>query len=472
MKQATATSPNRRRFLGTLAAAAAAGAPLAGRAAPPLRKVAVIGGGMAGVACAWLLDGACEVALIESQPALGGNVRTVDVVIDGHPYRVDAGAQYFHPGPYPTYVQLLETLGLYPPSTGGSHAFPASITVADPAEGHPRFVSPVLPGRAWPLLAAWNRPGLEAFNRSFSAAQRREARNASWKLTLGEWLPTLGLDAAQWEGMILPWAASIFSGDIEQARSLSARATMVFAAKALPPKPTDPILYYVIEQGMAEVLQRMAAQFTTVQTILGAPVTGVARDAGGGFVVQHSGGPAMFVDDVVFAASGPPTLGLLGGITGTEAQRAALQGIEFFDARLMLHTDPAYAPASPNHWSFLNCRLEGGFCEASMWLTKVLTPAPGASPPGLWKSWVTHRSSLPAQVVHESHYRHLLPTPATIQAQSALRALQGQGGVWFAGGYTLPYDAQETALLSAMSVADGIAAGSVARLRARRRDPR
>jgi uncharacterized protein len=468
MTRPTASGPNRRAVLGALAAA---GAPLAGRAAP-LRKVAVIGGGMAGVACAWLLDDACEVVLIEAAPALGGNVRSVDVLVDGQSYRVDAGAQYFHPGPYPTYVQLLETLGLYPPATGGSHAFPASITVADPAEGRPRFVSPVLPGRAWPLLAAWNRPGLEAFNRSFSAALRREERDASWQLTLGDWLPTLGLDAAQWEGAVLPWAASIFSGDIEQARGLSARAAMVFAAKALPPKATDPILYYVVEQGMIEVLERMVAQFTTVQMLVGAPVTGVARVAGGGFVVQLSAGPVLQVDEVVFAASGPPTLGLLGGISGTAAQRAALQGIEFFDARLMLHTDPAYAPASPNHWSFLNCRIEGDFCEASMWLAKVLTPAPGASPPGVWKSWVTHRASLPAQVVHESQYRHLLPTPATIRSQSALRAMQGQGGVWFAGGYTLPYDSQETALLSAMSVADGIAAGSAARLRARRPEVR
>lgn len=168
---ATVTDPGRRRFLGALAAAA--GAPLAARAAPP-RRVAIIGGGMAGVACAWLLDGHCDVAQIEARDAIGGNVTSVDLVVDGYPYRIDVGAQFFHPGPYPTYVQLLALLGLFPPSTGGSHAFTASITLADPSEGWPRFVSPVLPGRAWPLFAAWNRAGVQAFNRAFSAAARRE----------------------------------------------------------------------------------------------------------------------------------------------------------------------------------------------------------------------------------------------------------------------------------------------------------
>ena len=93
----------------------------------------------------------------------------------------------------------------------------------------------------------------------------------------------------------------------------------------------------------------------------------------------------------------------------------------------------------------------------------MLAPPPGSPPPQLWKSWVTHRSELPLAVLHESTYRHLLPTPATIRAQSALRATQGQGGVWFAGGYTQPYDSQETALLSALDVADAIAGPTVRR---------
>jgi uncharacterized protein len=453
----------RRQALAALGAAA--GLPLLSRAAVPQRRVGVIGAGMAGVACAWLLDGTADVVLFEKEPGLGGNVQTVPVVVDGQPYRVDVGAQFFHPGPYPTYAQLLEQLGLYPPSTGGSHAFAASITLFEPSEGQPRFVSPVLPGRAWPAFAPWNRAGIQAFRTAFAAAERREKIGAPWGLTLGDWLPTLGLSAAQWEGMILPWAASIHSGDVEQARSISARAAMIFAAKALPPRATDPIVYYVLDQGMIEALERMAAQFQSVQVHTGAAVNGVSRRPGGGFLIQADGGLQAEVDEIVFASSGPPTLALLQGVSGTERQRAALQSIEFFDARLMLHTDPAYAPSNTNHWSFLNCRVQGATCEASMWLAPVLTPAPGAGAPNLWKSWVTHRDMPPAEVLHEANFRHLLPTPATIRAQDVLRALQGRDGVWFAGGYTHPYDAQETALLSAMDVAQGLGAGTV-RLRA------
>lgn len=440
---------SRREVLGALVASA--GLPALGSPGTPLRRVGIVGGGMAGVALAWLLDGEREVVLLEARDSVGGNVQTIDVEVDGHTYPVDVGAQYFHPRLYPTYVRLLSALGLYPPdgSGQGSHAFPASITVSVPFQPPPRFVSPLFPGRVWPILAPWNQAGLEAFAVAFAAAKAREEANASWGLTLAAWLPTLGLSQSQWEGMVLPWVASLYSGDVEETRALSARAAMIFAATALPDNPTDPLLYYVVDRGMGEPLRRMIEQFTTVEVHTGAQVTGVAREDGG-FRVFRDGGPSLKVDDLVFASSGPATLQLLQGLPGAAAQRAALQGIQFRDAVLAIHRDPILLTNSA-FWSFFNCEFENGFCEASMWLAKVLNGSPA-----LWKSWITHRERLPVDVVHQASFRHLLPTPASLFAQSVVRALQGQGGLWFAGGYTLPFDSQETALLSAIQVAIGL----------------
>jgi len=266
----------RRQALGLLAAL-----PLLARSGQR-RRVAIVGGGMAGVACAWLLDGECDVALFEAGPAIGGNVKTIEVAAEGSTWRVDLGAQYFHPGPYPNYVALLSALGLYPEATGGCHAFATSITVFDRSQARPGFVSPMFPGRAWAVAAPWNRAGIQAFNAAFDAARRREERDASWELTLGEWLPRLGLAPEQWQGLLLPWAAALHQGDIAGAMDISARAAMVFAALALPEKKTDPLLYYVLEGGMIEPLNRMASQFTTVALATGTPVSSVQRRLGRG----------------------------------------------------------------------------------------------------------------------------------------------------------------------------------------------
>ena len=455
------TTWTRREMLQTVAALASAPV-LAGRAAA-LPRIGIVGAGMAGVSLAWMLDGNYDVTLIEAAPAIGGNVRGVDVDLDGHQFVVDVGAQFFHPGPYPVYTALLSSLGLFPPVSGsneGSHAFPASITVAAQGTALPRFLSPVIPDRSWPILAPWNSAGTAAFASLFTAARLREQFNASWSLTLGDWLPTLGLTQAQWEGILLPWAASLFSGSIEQARGLSARAAMIFAARALPANPLDPLLYYVLTPGMGEVLRRLLEQSPGVQLKTSAAVQSVSTDVTGAYQLQCADGSTVTVDQLVFASSGPATLQLLAMLPGTADQIAALQGVEFHDARLVLHTDPIYAPSHPLFYSFLNCAIDGAHCEASMWMAPVIAGVPSTTTAKLWKSWTTHRPQQPAQVLHDTTFKHMLPTPSTIAAQNGLRALQGRDGIWFAGGYTLPYDAQETALLSALSVALGLGASS------------
>jgi predicted NAD/FAD-binding protein len=426
-------------------------------AASRRRSVAIVGAGMAGVSLAWLLDGARDVVLLEARDSVGGNVQSLEVDLDGHRVMVDLGAQYFHPGPYPVYSALLRELGLYEPGSpgGAAHSFPASITLTAGIGATPRFVSPVLPERRWPFFAPWNAAGLGAFGVGFIAARVREHLDQPWDVALDEWLPSLGLARKQWEGMLLPWAASLFSGSIAQARRLSARAAMIFAARALPANPFDPLHYHVLTPGMIAALTTMLDQCSTVQVLTGARVVGVARTPEGRFVVQRDGGPPIDVDDLVLASSGPSTVQLLDGLGSTAARVAALGAIEFHQARVALHTDPTYAPADPKHRSFFNCDVRHDSCEASMWLTSVIAGPPPAVAARIWKSWFTHRPR-PEDVLHEAEYTHMLPTVDTVRAQDRLASLQGADGIWLAGGYQFPYDAQETALLSALQVARGL----------------
>lgn len=446
----------RRDALVALSGATIAGASSQARAALR-RSVGIIGGGMAGAALAWLLDGDRDVALFEAHESLGGNVQTVTLDVGGQIVTADVGAQYFHPTLYRMYVRLLTLLGLYPPLFGQTHSFPASISLFNSADLFPRFVSPVLWDRLWPVFAPWNWEGLGAFSTAFAAAKTREDQNADWNVTLESWLQTLSLNRQQWEGMLLPWAASLFTGRTDQARGFSARAAMIFAATAVPASPVDPVVSYVVDRGMAEPIQRMAKQLQTVETLLSAAVDRVSRLPDGRFLIACRDGRSRQVDDLVLACSGPASERLLSGLPDSRAQQVALSGIEFADARIALHTDPAYAPADPNHWSFLNCQIHNSYCEASMCLSKVFPRSAAPAPElNLWKSWVTHRDRQPAKVLHESRFQHMVPTVATLQAQNRLHDLQGRDGVWIAGGYTFPFDSQETAVWSALNIAAGM----------------
>ena len=438
---------NRRQVIGALVASAAL--PTRNAFAASTRRVGIVGGGMAGVSLAFLLDGKRDVVLLEASASLGGNVQSVNIELEGQTFPVDIGAQYFHPALYPNYVNLIDQLGLTPEV----HSFPATITEFADGEAKPRFLSPLLPGRAWPLVEPWNLPGLKAFTVAFESAKRREAQSADWNVTMEEWLATLNFSEEEMESTLLPWTASLYSGIIDEARGLSARAAMIFVAKTLPDNPLKPILYYVLNPGMAAVLNAMIARCSTVNVMTSAQVTVVTRGPQGGFAIRCADGREVQVDDLVFASSAPATLPLLQGLPDTAAQQTALAAMEFRDAVLALHTDPIYASNNPVFRSFFNARVHGNYCEASMWLKSVLAVPPAKTAAKVWKSWITYAERPPENVLAEARYKHMLPTPATLNAQNNLLALQGRGDVWFVGGYTRPYDSQDTALVSAGDVA-------------------
>lgn len=434
------------------ALAASAGLLTRNASAAQGRRVGIVGGGMAGVSLAFLLNGQRDVVLLEASASLGGNVQSVNIELDGQSFPVDIGAQYFNPALYPNYINLIDLLGLAPQA----HSFPATITEFSDGEAKPRFLSPLLPGRAWPLLESWNAQGLKAFTVAFESAKKREAQNADWNVTMEEWLASLNFSEAQMESTLLPWTASLYSGITEEARGLSARAAMIFVAKTLPANPLNPILYYVLNPGMAAVLNAMIARCSTVDVMTGAQVVAVTRAPRGGFTIQCADGRSVAVDDLVFASSGPATLPLLRGLPDTAAQQTTLAAMQFRDAVLALHTDPIYAPANPVFRSFFNARVHGNYCEASMWLKDVLAVPPAKTAAKVWKSWITYAEQPPANILAQARFKHMLPTPSTIKAQNDLLALQGQGDVWFVGGYTRPYDSQETALASASDVAQDL----------------
>ena len=123
-----ARGPSRREVLAGLGALALAGCGEQLTPTPAAPRVAVIGGGLAGVSTAWLLESEVPVDLFEAREVLGGNVRTLEVDYEGHPVVMDLGAQYFHPTVYPTYQRLLDQLGGFD-TPGAAHIAPSSVTM-------------------------------------------------------------------------------------------------------------------------------------------------------------------------------------------------------------------------------------------------------------------------------------------------------------------------------------------------------
>src|SRR5215813_4867587 len=75
-------------------------------------RIAIIGAGAAGLAASWLLNEHHEVTVYEKQARVGGHAHTVEVEQDGKPVYVESGAEFFSDGMFPTFVALLNNLGV------------------------------------------------------------------------------------------------------------------------------------------------------------------------------------------------------------------------------------------------------------------------------------------------------------------------------------------------------------------------
>ena len=100
---------------------------------------------------------------------------------------------------------------------------------------------------------------------------------------------------------------------------------------------------------------------------------------------------------------------------------------------------------------------------------RVARPLPSGATVDVFKSWAKRRRADPKKIVLERRFRHPLITPSKIRAARALRPLQGRQGLYFSGQYTTGMDLQESAVYSAMQVAEALAPGSqtLASLKAR-----
>jgi uncharacterized protein len=113
-----------------------------------------------------------------------------------------------------------------------------------------------------------------------------------------------------------------------------------------------------------------------------------------------------------------------------------------------------------SNWAVYNAGVDGRQCEGSAWYGALHHKLPSGRTIDVFKSWATRRHAEPRHILLERRYHHPLISRSTIRAARALRPLQGRHGLYFSGQYTTGFDSQESAVYSAMKVAESLAPGS------------
>jgi uncharacterized protein with NAD-binding domain and iron-sulfur cluster len=98
-------------------------------------RVAVIGSGISGLACAYALRNDAQVTLYEADSRLGGHTHTVDVSLDGIEYPVDTGFLVFNERTYPQLIALLAEATAWSDGTVGMYGMAKVVSDLVPGIG-------------------------------------------------------------------------------------------------------------------------------------------------------------------------------------------------------------------------------------------------------------------------------------------------------------------------------------------------
>lgn len=430
--------------LGSIAGISALGATEA-RAETPKKRLAVIGGGMGGIASAYFCDSAYQVDLFESRSKIGGNADTVQVEHLGEKLSVDVGAEFFHPETHPLYWTLLEDLKAI--GTGRANdvliSVPASLSIFDLRTQDPLFVS------SRPLDSL-----IHAISFGIYAQKARSFLDDSpaWDTTIKEWVDSLWVANDFKTKVLLPWLASLTAGTMANLEKSSMLSTLLLFAKSFPENIFKKPYTYNSEIGLEGLLHLLLNRCKNISVHIDSPVTDLQETEEGWYIYTPKGRQGPY-EKVIVNAPPHASVKFLQNVPARIPE--LLSRHEYFKARIVIHTDPIYMPKNKNHWSTQNAAVDGENCEGSIWIggTRLEGDSAGKGI-NLFKSWATVRSVESKEIIAERTFLHPVDTPEMLRAIKDFQEWQGYNGLYFAGHFMTLTDLQETALFSAMKVAE------------------
>ena len=391
------------------------------------RRVAVIGGGISGMAAAHLLADRHSVVLLEADPRLGGHARTV-LAGKRKDQPVDTGFIVFNRVNYPHLVRLFEKLGV--PTAESTMSFGASIR-GGALEYGLASVDTIFAQRknAFSPRFLQMLSDILHFNRNAEAVANDPA------MTIRDLLDRLGTGAWFRDHYITPFSGAIWSTPTAGILDFPAEPLVRFFRNHALLDVNGQHQWYTVKGGSVEYVRRLQSALTAqgVDIRTGTPVAGVRREAGS-VLVRATGGEWELFDEVIFATHSDTTLKLLSDATPPEA--GALSAIRFQPNEAVLHSDATLMPKSRkvwSSWSYVEPKTgPGDRIDLTYWMN-TLQPIPQDDP-----LFVTLNTDRPIRedLIHDVNtFHHPVFDVAAFAAQDRLRAMNGSRNTWFCGAW-------------------------------------
>ncbi|SEI04001.1 NAD(P)/FAD-dependent oxidoreductase [Pseudomonas asplenii] len=388
-------------------------------------KVALIGSGISGLTCAYLLNRQHSITLFEAADWIGGHTHTVDVTVNGQSHAIDTGFIVFNDWTYPNFIRLLGQLGVSHKPTE------MSFSVHDPAtrlEYNGNTLNSLFAQRSNLLSPAfWGMlRDILRFNRL--AIDDLEQQRIAADTTLGAYLREGRYGERFIQHYIVPMGAAIWSMSLTDMLGFPLQFFVRFFKNHGLLSVSDRPQWRVIEGGSSRYVEPLTASFRQ-HIRLNCPVSRVERDDQG--VLIHSASGSERFDKVIFACHSDQALKLLA--EPSDAERQILGALHYADNEVVLHTDTRLLPDRELAWASWNYRLGGQRQAAVTYNMNILQGI--ASDTTFCVSLNQSAEIDPRKVLARYTYAHPQYNLAAIAAQQRWEELYGNQHTYYCGAY-------------------------------------
>jgi predicted NAD/FAD-binding protein len=409
-----------------------------------MKRVAVIGAGISGLAAASLLSARHRVDLFERDHRLGGHTNTV--LIDGPNGTVplDTGFLVHNNRTYPNLVRLFAELGVATRNSDMSFAVSCRRSGLEySSRGANGFFAQrrnlIRPSHLSLLR------DIMRFNREAPALLT--APDAEHQ-TLGDFLESRRFDDNFIHRYLFPMASAIWSASRDAIRSFPALTLIRFfdnhGLLSLSAQPT----WKVVTGGSSTYIPRLIARLSG-DTHQGSSIQSVRRSEDAVTLTFHDR-PSMRFDEVVFACHGDEVLPLLAD--PTDRERDLFSCFTTTTNLAWLHTDASMLPMQVRARASWNYRLADD-PDAAPTVTYDLNCLQGLTTREQYCVTLNPGDGIDErQVLRRFVYRHPLYTAAAIRAQQNWGEVSGSNRTHYCGAYW-SYGFHEDGLNSAVRVA-------------------
>lgn len=388
-------------------------------------KVAVVGAGISGLVCAYLLSGVYEVTLFEKEDRLGGHTNTVVVAHEGRTIAVDTGFIVFNERNYPNFCALLRRLGV------ASRPTTMSFSVRESSSGF-EYGGSSLSG----VIGSWTnlvRPrwwsvvhGVATLRRAGVAAMAECGPEA----TIGDLLRSGRFSRGFLDDYLVPMAAAIWSAPRDALLAFPAQFFLrFFDNHGMLDLRTRP-QWRTVEGGSRSYVDAMMGSIGRAART-SRPVVSVRRTAE--CVIVGTDVDEERFDEVILATHADQSLGVLGDVTAIE--REILSAMPYQANEVVLHTDENLLPRRRRCWAAWNYRLTGDTARPAA-VTYNMTMLQGLGTRAPLCVTLNDTAEIdPSKMLRRFTYHHPLYTLAGDRARSRWFEISGVDRVHYCGAY-------------------------------------